>query len=140
MRRNHDLGSRSHFWPPTTLFQPNASVFRRREFAGQHVVDERKKLLIKARDVEETDRVVDLRELVHRLDFHHLFHGPDAAGHRDEGGPYVRSVALPIRWKTLADRRQQATDFGEQFGDRLLVVCEMLEQRALKQAVEQRIE
>jgi hypothetical protein len=33
--------------------------------------------------------------------------------HRDEGGPYVQFVALPIRWKTLADRRQQATDFGE---------------------------
>jgi len=57
-----------------------------------------------------------------------------------KAAPYVRFVALPIRWKTLADRRQQATDFDEQLGDRLLVVCEMLEQRALKQAVEQRIE
>jgi hypothetical protein len=49
------------------------------------MVDEGQEWLIEVGDVQKSDRLVDLRKLVHGPDFHHLFSRTDTAGHRDEG-------------------------------------------------------
>src|SRR5882757_11487038 len=53
--------------------------------------------------------------------------------------PAHRTVAA-CRLQVSANRRQETTDFAEQVGNGLVVIRQMLEQRALEQAVEQRVE
>jgi len=55
------------------------------EFAFHHVVDEGQERLIEVGNVQQSDRFVDLRKLVHGPNLHHLLHRPDAARHRNEG-------------------------------------------------------